>query len=56
MSKQVEYFDPKTNKYPYTELTDKHYLHVKKKNGLVFDEKYPYNMDDYDFSMRLYNM
>ena len=42
MSKQVEYFDPKTNKYPYTELTDKHYLHVKKNNGLVFDEKYPY--------------
>lgn len=42
MSKQVEYFDPKTNKFPYTELTDKHYLHVKKNNGLVFDENYPY--------------
>ena len=42
MSKQVEYFDPKTNKFPYTELTDKHYLQVKKNNGLVFDENYPY--------------
>ena len=42
MSKQTPYFDPQTNKYPYTELTDKHYLHVKKNNGLVFDENYPY--------------
>ncbi len=40
--KPVEYFDPKTNKYPYPEDTDKHYLHVKKDNGIVFDEKYPY--------------
>ena len=36
------YFDPKTNKFPYTEFTDQHYLKVKKNNGLVFDENYPY--------------
>ena len=41
-SKVIEYFDPKTNKYPYPLETDKHYLHVKKDNGLKFDENYPY--------------
>ena len=35
-------YDPKTNKYPYPEKTDEHYLIVKKNNGLVFDENYPY--------------
>ena len=38
-------FDPKSTKYPYTEYTDQHYLVVKKNNGLVFDENYPY-IDD----------
>ena len=47
--KEAPYFDPKTNKYPYTELTDKHYLHVKKDNGLVFDENYPYIDDSKSF-------
>ena len=36
------YFDPKTNKFPYPVNTDGHYLKVKKNNGLVFDENYPY--------------
>ncbi|MBR4768205.1 MAG: 1-acyl-sn-glycerol-3-phosphate acyltransferase [Lachnospiraceae bacterium] len=36
------YFDPKTNKFPYPEDTDTHYLKVKKNNGLVFDQNYPY--------------
>lgn len=36
------YFDPKTNRFPYPEDTDRHYLEVKKNNGLVFDEHYPY--------------
>ena len=40
--KPTPYFDPQTNKYPYPELTDKHYLKVKKDNGVVFDENYPY--------------
>ena len=40
--KTYPYFDPKTKKYPYPEDTDCHYLHVKKDNGLVFDDKYPY--------------
>ena len=40
--KSYPYFDPKTKKYPYPEETDHHYLGVKKDNGLVFDEKYPY--------------
>ena len=35
-------FDPKPNRYPYPEDTDKHYLNVKKNNGLVFDVNYPY--------------
>ena len=35
-------FDPKPNRYPYPEDTDRHYLSVKKDNGLVFDVNYPY--------------
>ena len=35
-------FDPKTNRYPYPELTDKHYLEIHKDRGYVFDTKYPY--------------
>ena len=35
-------FDPKPNRYPYPEDTDRHYLDVKKNNGLVFDVNYPY--------------
>lgn len=35
-------FDPKTNRFPYTEQTDKHYLEVKKNRGIVFDADYPY--------------
>jgi len=36
------YFDPKPRRYPFPELTDQHYLVVKKDRGIVFDEKYPY--------------
>ena len=35
-------FDPKTDKFPYPEKTDAHYLIVKKNDGTVFDGKYPY--------------
>lgn len=35
-------FDPKTDKYPYPESTDKHYIILKKNDGTVFDENYPY--------------
>lgn len=35
-------FDPKTDKFPYPEYTDQHYLKVHKNNGEVFDDKYPY--------------
>ncbi len=38
----MEYYDPKTNRFPYPEDTDQHYLHVKKDDGTVFDEAYPY--------------
>lgn len=38
----MSYFDPQTNKYPYPEYTDKHYLKVKKDSGIKFDEHYPY--------------
>ena len=36
--KKQEYFDPRTNKFPYPIDTDKHYLVVKKNDGTVFDE------------------
>lgn len=36
------YFDPKTKKFPFPLETDHHYLVVKKDNGLVFDDQYPY--------------
>ena len=35
-------FDPKTDKFPYPEYTDRHYLKIKKDNGVVFDKDYPY--------------
>ena len=35
-------FDPKTDKYPYPKSTDKHYIILKKNDGAVFDENYPY--------------
>ena len=35
-------FDPKCNKFPYPVETDRHYLVVKKDDGTVFDENYPY--------------
>ena len=35
-------FDPKTNKFPYPEYTDRHYLKVNKKYDHVFDAEYPY--------------
>ncbi len=35
-------YDPKTDKYPYPEETDKHYLKIKMDRGIVFDTKYPY--------------
>lgn len=36
-------FDPKTDKYPYPEYTDQHYLKIKKDNGAVFDRHYPFH-------------
>ena len=35
-------FDPHSTKYHYPEYTDQHYLVVKKNNGAVFDENYPF--------------
>lgn len=35
-------FDPKTNKFPYPMDTGTHYLEVKKDNGTIYDNKYPY--------------
>ncbi|MBO7658877.1 MAG: 1-acyl-sn-glycerol-3-phosphate acyltransferase [Clostridia bacterium] len=35
-------YDPKPTCYPYTEITDRHYLVVKKDDGTVFDKNYPY--------------
>ena len=54
MSSPKPYFDPKTNKYPYPEYTDKHYLEIKKDNGFVFDKDYPYfdNSKKYRFKRK----
>lgn len=35
------YFDPHPNTI-YPDFTDEHYLEIKKNNGIVFDESYPY--------------
>lgn len=35
-------FDPRTNRFPYPEKTDQHYLEIHKNRGLVFDASYPY--------------
>ena len=35
-------FDPKPTEYPFPQYTDRHYLVVKKDDGTVFDDKYPY--------------
>ena len=35
-------FDPRTDRFPYPEKTNQHYLEIHKDRGLVFDESYPY--------------
>ena len=35
-------FDPRTNRYPYPERTDRHYHEIHKDRGFVFDSSYPY--------------
>ena len=35
-------YDPHSTRYKYPDFTDQHYLAVKKNNGAVFDENYPY--------------
>ena len=35
-------FDPKPTKYPFPEITDRHYLVVKKDRGIKIDKEYPY--------------
>ena len=45
-------FDPKTNKFPYPEDTGAHYLVVKKDNGNVYDENYPYIDESFGFKFK----
>lgn len=45
-------FDPKTNKFPYPEYTDKHYLVVKQDDGTIFDARYPYVDDSFKFRFK----
>ncbi|MBP5289744.1 MAG: 1-acyl-sn-glycerol-3-phosphate acyltransferase [Clostridia bacterium] len=40
-------FDPKPTRYPFPEYTDRHYLVVKKNDGTVFDENYPFFDDSF---------
>ena len=35
-------YNPHSTRYKYPDFTDQHYLVVKKNNGAVFDESYPY--------------
>ena len=39
---KTKYYDPKTTKFPYADITDKHYLIVKKNRGVAFDKDYTY--------------
>lgn len=45
-------YDPKPTRYPFPELTDQHYLAVKKDRGIVFDEHYPYVDESKGFLLR----
>lgn len=45
-------FDPKPTKYPFPENTDEHYLKIKKNNGAIFDENYPYIDDSLGFKFK----
>ena len=50
--RDAEFFDPETNKYPYPEDTDKHYLNVKKDNHVAIDEHYPYVDNSFGFKFK----
>lgn len=47
-------FDPKTDRFPYTEKTDGHYLKLKKDRGIVFDADYPYVDESKAFRFRCF--
>ncbi|MCR4911643.1 MAG: 1-acyl-sn-glycerol-3-phosphate acyltransferase [Bacilli bacterium] len=47
-----EYFDPRCVKFPYPMDTGNHYLIVKKDDGTVFDENYPYIDDSKSFKTK----
>ncbi|MBQ2943760.1 MAG: 1-acyl-sn-glycerol-3-phosphate acyltransferase [Ruminococcus sp.] len=44
-------FDPKTNKFPYPEQTDQHYLKLKKDRKIIFDSDYPFVDNRFFFRM-----
>ena len=45
-------YDPKMTRYPYPEITDQHYLVVKKNNGEVFDKNYNYVDKSFGYKIR----
>ena len=45
-------FDPKTSKFPFPEDTASHYLNVKKDNGNIYDENYPYIDSSFGFKFK----
>ena len=45
-------FDPKTNKYPYTEYTDGHYIKIKKDDKTVFDKNYSFVEKGFSFKFK----
>lgn len=47
-------FDPKAVKFPYPEITDRHYLELKKDRGIVFDADYPYIDESKGFKFRCF--
>ncbi len=47
-------FDPKTQKFPYPEITDRHYLELKMNRGIVFDADYPYLDESKGFKFRCF--
>ena len=45
-------YNPHSTRYKYPDFTDQHYLVVKKNNGAVFDESYPYFDNSKDFKFK----
>ena len=44
-------YDPKRKEFPYSDITDRHYMKVYKDDRTVFDKDYPYIDDSLKFRL-----